>query len=641
MAFVAMCVLCTMGTVNQHNSEQLPLEPEADRPHETDGRPLSHWPGQAEGREGAVRPVKIWYVRNISDQPAIGDSSKIEKGSYDYNVSTGDGERPVWFVDVPGRELQYEIERLTGEEARAADFPEVVIVDIPDNGVDYSFAHKENGHLATAYLERELQPFDEVADAVEHFHKRLLYGGSAYLFHYDELIDPIEGSDFLFTLDDKVFSPVYHETYRNKNAITQETLVDSGFGRFFLDEDKEIEPTLQEVWAYMNDHDDTHLKKLITEDRLRAAYDEMCTFDEDDADDDYSAIKLLDKEQNGGFASWNEYKRYRRSLATAARKLRFEDVKAVMQKRFLELFKGGIDKIADEILNDHESLIRDQRMITPVIVSVSTDPLFQRHAVEHGANMIPAKLEEGDVERLLILSNQMKLSEASLARERTRRVKQLFYKAHEEDLSARSDLTADTKQELGILEDILGRVNAKEILDVGCGEGRIAAPLTRSGYSVTGLEANEAFRKKAAETIGSEERVLAGDIIDYRKTVPAEQYDAVTYTWHTILEAYGIGNTMQSLVSAWRALRPGGVLVFDQPTRENPGMEDGWYGDKEKRHYLAYLMTEEELRFTLRMAGFEKPEIRSWTTKPTELYPEGMKKWTVVAKKPEIKKPHE
>lgn len=67
-------------------------------------------------------------------------------------------------------------------------------------------------------------------------------------------------------------------------------------------------------------------------------------------------------------------------------------------------------------------------------------------------------------------------------------------------------------------------------------------------------------------------------------------------------------------------------------------MEDGWYGNNpdNEHQYLSYIMTEEEIRLVLKMAGFENVEILKWKTKASEEYPEGMEKFTVSANKPQI-----
>lgn len=282
----------------------------------------------------------------------------------------------------------------------------------------------------------------------------------------------------------------------------------------------------------------------------------------------------------------------------------------------------------------------NERVVRPLLVSVSNDHTFQREALMRGANAIPTALDQNDAVRLLALVDRIQASEASLFRENTQERKRAFYTQHEGELNDRAHLTADTEQELAILNDVLsgeqaGADEPLRVLDVGSGTGRIALPLAER-YRVTGLEANEAFLAEAREhTEGGRAEFVPGDLIDYKQSVEAEQYDAVTYTWHTLLEAYGPGNTLETLTSAWLALQPGGVLIFDMPTRENKGLEDGWYGNtaQTELEYLAYLMTEDELRFMLKMAGFDEVEVRPWSTRPTEFYPEGMRKWTVVARK--------
>ena len=103
------------------------------------------------------------------------------------------------------------------------------------------------------------------------------------------------------------------------------------------------------------------------------------------------------------------------------------------------------------------------------------------------------------------------------------------------------------------------------------------------------------------------------------------------------MEAFGPANLLKTLNSAWLKLKKGGILVFDMPTRENQDMQDGWYYNQvdKETEYLSYIMTQDEIKFILRMTGFDSKgvEIKKWQTKPSEIYPEGMKKITVTAKK--------
>ena len=140
-----------------------------------------------------------------------------------------------------------------------------------------------------------------------------------------------------------------------------------------------------------------------------------------------------------------------------------------------------------------------------------------------------------------------------------------------------------------------------------------------------------------AEEENTDAIYIDGEIADYghNKDIEHGSQDAVIYTWHSFLEAFGPGNTIRTLNSAWLALKEDGVLIFDQPTRKNEDLKDGWYYNKidEETEYLSYIMTEDEIKFMLKITGFKDVEFTHWKTKPSELYPDGMDKITVKAKK--------
>lgn len=340
-----------------------------------------------------------------------------------------------------------------------------------------------------------------------------------------------------------------------------------------------------------------------------------------------------------GRAAAKAYVLYRKALAEHAKKMDFDKVKMDLAETWVQTLRACLDGSKERYVEIKEETDWERKILKPIIVAVSQDTQQRELMMENGANMVVSEMSKQKIEKLLKFVAHVKSNLASLSVERLRKTKQEFYQAVETKLEDRSEITAETEKEVAILEEIFQENGCKKILDIGCGAGRIDLPLLRSGYYLTGIEANESFlltaMRRANEENLSNASFKKGDVIEYQKQITRGSQDAVIYTWHTILEAFGPGNLLTSLNSAWLALKSGGVLVFDQPTRENQHMEDGWYGnDPDGEHnYLAYLMDEDEIRFILEMAGFKDVEIKHWSTKPNEEYPEGMKKITVSAKK--------
>ena len=349
-------------------------------------------------------------------------------------------------------------------------------------------------------------------------------------------------------------------------------------------------------------------------------------------------FKQSDEDKENGFHEKALFDEHARKLVSAASS--FADGKSpeALRHDIAAAFKRIVDERIGEYQADIEFDAAEERLLQPIVVAVGPSIRFRDRAIEAGADATLPALAESEIGKLTSLAARMRSSPASIARERLRRNKSDVYRGVESEIESRSELTADTEKELSILASLLEKTGAKNVLDVGCGYGRLARPLAEKGFEVTGIDANRSLLEMAKEAKGKRRNLhyKKGDIIEYRDAVKGGSYDAVYYGWHSFLEAHGLGNALASLRSAYAALRQGGVLTFDQPSRENPGMEDGSYGD-EAHGYFAYLMDEGELDLMLRLAGFEDLHIHRWTTKPSALYPEGMKKWTVVATKPEIK----
>jgi SAM-dependent methyltransferase len=132
---------------------------------------------------------------------------------------------------------------------------------------------------------------------------------------------------------------------------------------------------------------------------------------------------------------------------------------------------------------------------------------------------------------------------------------------YEEMLEERSD------SEVELMLRLLDLPDGAEILDAPCGHGRIANRLAARGFRVTGLDNNERFielaRSRAAEQDVSVD-YLEGDL----RELPFEgRFDAVI-NWFTSFGYFDDDTNRQVLAGFRRALKPGGVLLLEQASRE-------------------------------------------------------------------------
>lgn len=105
----------------------------------------------------------------------------------------------------------------------------------------------------------------------------------------------------------------------------------------------------------------------------------------------------------------------------------------------------------------------------------------------------------------------------------------------------------------------------QHILDLGCGTGNHAIPLTRRGYRVTGidrsLEMLEHARNKIAGSTAQENlHLVHGDIRDYQLD---ESFDAILCMFAVLGYQLSNQDILATLKCARQHLQPGGLLIFD------------------------------------------------------------------------------
>lgn len=107
-----------------------------------------------------------------------------------------------------------------------------------------------------------------------------------------------------------------------------------------------------------------------------------------------------------------------------------------------------------------------------------------------------------------------------------------------------------------------GRGDGLALLDLGCGPGLYAAPWARRGYRVTGMDLSRRSIAYAREQAVREGLALTYRQGNYLELDESDQYDVVTMIWCD-MGALTKVERADVLSRILRALKPGGVLVFD------------------------------------------------------------------------------
>ena len=122
----------------------------------------------------------------------------------------------------------------------------------------------------------------------------------------------------------------------------------------------------------------------------------------------------------------------------------------------------------------------------------------------------------------------------------------------------------DTDLEVDGLARLFGHPDGIEILDLGCGYGRVSTPLRKRGYRVVGYDLSPALLKRAREQDPGGTWVRG----DMRELPFSGGFDAVVSLFNTMGYFEGEDENFRVLRSVSEALRPGGRLVCQLVNRD-------------------------------------------------------------------------
>lgn len=142
----------------------------------------------------------------------------------------------------------------------------------------------------------------------------------------------------------------------------------------------------------------------------------------------------------------------------------------------------------------------------------------------------------------------------------------------------------------------------RPVLDLGCGRGEWLALLRDAGLTARGIDTSDVFLAQCRDA-GLE--VAKGDVLPYLQSLPPASYGAITS--FQLIEHLPALWQIRMVELAFRALRPGGVVIFETPNPEHLAVAAlRFYVDPTHIRPVPSAL----LRFAAEYVGFENIEIR-------------------------------
>ncbi len=109
-------------------------------------------------------------------------------------------------------------------------------------------------------------------------------------------------------------------------------------------------------------------------------------------------------------------------------------------------------------------------------------------------------------------------------------------------------------------------IEAKDLLDIACGEGSFAVAMSKLGYLVTGIDQSQQMIDFGRERAKAEKALVNFQVEDMRSISFNESFDLVTCFFDSMNYMLMIQDLQDVFENTYQALRPGGYFIFDMNT---------------------------------------------------------------------------
>lgn len=153
-------------------------------------------------------------------------------------------------------------------------------------------------------------------------------------------------------------------------------------------------------------------------------------------------------------------------------------------------------------------------------------------------------------------------------------------------------LEHDPEDEVSRIVDLLSIPAGASVVDLGCGRGRHAIPLSRRGYRVTGVDISEKMLRMARERASREKVSVEWVREDMREFLRPETFDACLSLF-TSFGYFADEENEKVLRNAGKSLKRGGTLLLDLRNAQK-----GLAGEED--HEMRFTVPAGELRLRVR-----------------------------------------